>query len=100
MKVLLSMLAMSVSLSAFAGVCTVKIDRTPCPGKTEEARKPYDGKNPTEESKKVDSAKACEDLAAEKVKIVRAGVLAEKNATAMYDKKDIGKKFNDKKSCN
>jgi hypothetical protein len=99
MKTLLSTLVMMMSLSAFAGICTVKIDRTPCPGKTEEARKPYDGKNPTEEKKKVDTAKACEDLAAEKVKIVRAGVLAEKKATASYDGKDLGKNFNDKKEC-
>lgn len=97
----LSLLILSTTLahSALAADCSLTIDRTPCPGKEAEARKPYDGKNPTEEKvAKAATAEECTKAGEKAVKIVRKGVLAKKHATITFDGKSIGEK-SDEKEC-
>jgi hypothetical protein len=85
--------------AAFAGDCTITVDRKACAGKETEALKPYNGKNPTEESKKLDSAEACEKWGEKSSKIVRKGTLTEKKVSVKFDGKDLGKSFSDKAEC-
>lgn len=84
---------------AFAGECTITIDRKACPGKEVDALKPYNGKNPTEESKKLDTAEACEKWGEKSAKIVRKGTLSNKKVTVKFDGKDLGKTFDEKSEC-
>lgn len=84
---------------AFAGDCTITTDRKACPGKEAEVLKPYNGKNPTEETKKFDDVGACEKWAEKSAKIIRKGTLAEKKVSAKFDGKDLGKSFSDKSDC-
>ncbi|MBO9668280.1 MAG: hypothetical protein J7501_15880 [Bdellovibrio sp.] len=82
-----------------AGECTITVDRKACTGKEVDALKPYNGKNPTDESKKLDTAEACEKWAEKSAKIVRKGTLTEKKVTVKFDGKDLGKSFSDKADC-
>ncbi|WP_374076754.1 hypothetical protein [Bdellovibrio bacteriovorus] len=84
---------------AFAGDCVISIDRKACAGKETEAMKPYNGKNPTEETKKLDNEEACGKWAEKSSKIVRKGTLTEKIVSAKFDGKDLGKTFADKAEC-
>lgn len=84
---------------AFAGDCVITTDRKACAGKEAEVLKPYNGKNPTEETKSLADAGACEKLAEKSAKIIRKGTLAEKKVTAKFDGKDLGKNFSDKSDC-
>lgn len=84
---------------AFAGDCMITTDRKACPGKEAEVLKPYNGKNPTEETKKMDDVAACEKWAEKSSKIIRKGTLAEKKVSAKFDGKDLGKSFADKSDC-
>lgn len=84
---------------AFAGDCTITTSRKACAGKESEALKPYNGKNPTDESKKMDNEEACLKWAEKSSKIVRKGTLTEKSVTAKFDGKDLGKTFADKAEC-
>ena len=72
--------------------CELTIDRTPCPGKEEAARKPYAGKNPTNEKTKAKDAAACEKDAEKAVKIIRKGTLTKKVVTSKFDGKDLPQK--------
>lgn len=83
----------------FAGDCVISIDRKACAGKETEALKPYNGKNPTEETKKLDSAEACTKFAEKSSKIIRKGTLTEKSVSGNFDGKDLGKTFSDKAEC-
>lgn len=95
----LVILAATLTHSALAADCSLSIDRTPCPGKEAEARKPYDGKNPTEEKvAKATTAEECTKAGEKAVKIVRKGVLAKKHAKISFDGKEIGEK-SDEKEC-
>lgn len=84
---------------AYAADCVITIDRKACPGKESDALKPYNGKNPTDETKKLDSAEACEKFADKSSKIVRKGTLTSKSVSGKYDGKDLGKTFADKAEC-
>lgn len=84
---------------AFAGDCVISIDRKACTGKETEAMKPYNGKNPTEETKKLDNEEACSKWAEKSSKIIRKGTLTEKKVSAKFDGKDLGKTFTDKAEC-
>jgi hypothetical protein len=98
----ISVMILSAILSnaALAGDCLLTIDRTPCPGKESEARKPYDGKNPTDEKmKKATTAEACTKEGEKSSKIVRAGVLAKKHIKISFDGTEIGQKT-EEKACN
>ncbi|WP_413576529.1 hypothetical protein ACLVWU_00645 [Bdellovibrio sp. HCB290] len=96
---MMTVVTLMMAQNAIAGECTITVDRTPCAGKEVEARKPYNGKNPTEEAKKLDTAEACEKWAEKSSKIVRKGTLAEKKVTLKFDGKDLGKTFSDKAEC-
>jgi hypothetical protein len=72
--------------------CTLTIDRTPCPGKEDAAKKPYAGKNPTEEKTRAKDEASCIKDAEKAVKIIRKGTLSKKVATAKFDGKDLGSK--------
>ena len=94
----LLVLATLVTQSAF-GECMLNVDRTPCPGKEIEAKKPYDGKNPTDE--KIGKAKdeaACTIAGEKAAKIVRSGTLAKKVVKISFDGKSLGEK-SDEKAC-
>jgi hypothetical protein len=99
-KTLIFLIIATVSAPTLAAAeCVLKIDRTPCEGKEAEARKPYAGKNPTEEKR--DSAKTAADCLTEgekASKIVRKGTLAKKVVTVLFDGKEVGKK-EDSASC-
>ncbi|KHD88534.1 MAG: hypothetical protein OM95_08465 [Bdellovibrio sp. ArHS] len=88
-----------MSSMSYAGDCVISIDRKACPGKETEAFKPYNGKNPTDETKKLDSAEACAKWAEKSAKIVRKGTLTEKKVTGKFDGADLGKNFSDKVDC-
>jgi hypothetical protein len=91
--VLLTATVYSIPAARAGDGCVVTIDRTPCEGKETEARKPYSGKNPTEEKQEKAKTEADCIKAAEKlVKIVRKGTLAKKVATIKFDGKDLGTK--------
>ncbi|WP_413559315.1 hypothetical protein [Bdellovibrio sp. HCB209] len=90
---------MMMAQVAFAADCMITVDRKACAGKEVEALKPYNGKNPTEETKSLDSAEACEKWADKTSKIVRKGTLTEKKVTVKFDGKDLGKSFSDKAAC-
>lgn len=77
---------------AKAADCQLSIDRTPCPGKEAEARKPYSGKNPTEEKTKAKDPEACLKDAEKAAKIIRKGTLTKKSVAAKFDGKDLGTK--------
>lgn len=100
MKLLsLAFLFAVLSQSVFAE-CMLNIDRTPCPGKEAEAKKPYDGKNPTDE--KVGKAKdeaACVAAGEKAAKIVRKGTLSKKLVKISFDGKAVGEK-KDEAACN
>ncbi|QDK36204.1 hypothetical protein [Bdellovibrio sp. NC01] len=98
-KITLFVAASLFAHMAFAGDCTITVDRKACPGKEVDALKPYNGKNPTDESKKLDSADACEKFAEKSAKIVRKGTLSEKKVTVKFDGKDLGKTFDEKSEC-
>ncbi|KYG60723.1 hypothetical protein AZI85_12070 [Bdellovibrio bacteriovorus] len=88
-----------MSSVSYAGDCVITIERKACAGKETEAFKPYNGKNPTEETKKLDSAEACTKWAEKSSKIVRKGTLTEKKVTGKFDGADLGKTFADKAEC-
>jgi hypothetical protein len=98
MKLILLTLATTLlAYSAFAGDCTLQIDRKPCPGKEAEAIKPYDGKNPTEEKiAKATTSEACAKEGAKAAKIVRKGVLAQKTVKITFDGKPLEDKTESK----
>jgi hypothetical protein len=101
MKLLSLCILSSILLSsaAFAGDCSITIDRTPCPGKEAEARKPYDGKNPTtDKAPKATTAEACIAEGEKSVKIVRKGTLSKKSAKITFDGKALAEKA-DEKDC-
>lgn len=98
-KIALLVAATLFSQLAFAGDCVITIERKACPGKEVDALKPYNGKNPTEESKKLDSADACEKFAEKSSKIVRKGTLSGKKVTVKFDGKDLGKTFDGTSEC-
>lgn len=87
------------SAAAHAADCTITISRKACAGKETEAMKPYNGKNPTEETKKLDSEEACLKWGEKSSKIIRKGTLTEKSVTVKFDGKDLGKTFADKAEC-
>ncbi|WP_413291998.1 hypothetical protein ACLSU7_11290 [Bdellovibrio sp. HCB185ZH] len=97
--VMMTVATLMMAQAAFAGDCNISVDRKACPGKEVEAMKPYNGKNPTDETKKLDSAEACEKWAEKTSKIVRKGTLTEKKVTVKFDGKDLGKSFSDKAEC-
>lgn len=84
---------------AFAGDCVLTTDRKACPGKEDAAFKPYNGKNPADESKKMDNEEACLKWAEKSSKIIRKGTLTSKSVTAKFDGKDLGKTFSDTAEC-
>jgi hypothetical protein len=90
MKTLLLIASLLAAASAQAGDCVVSVKRTPCPGKTEEAFKPYGGKEQTEETKSADSADACRKLAADQCAIKRKGVLLSKEVKAKFGSTPVG----------
>ena len=79
--------------------CVLSIDRTPCPGKEEEARKPYSGKNPTTEQGKAKDMDSCLREGERKARIIRKGTLGKKVVTVKFDDKVIGTK-EDAANCN
>ena len=85
--------------AAYAADCMLTIDRTPCPGKDAEARKPYAGKNPTEEKTKAKDAEACTKNGERAAKIIRKGTLGKKVVTIKFGDKDLGTK-EDTVACN
>lgn len=89
--------ALFLASSAMAGDCSLTIKRVPCPGKADEAFKPYGGKEVTHESKKVGSAEACAKEAEKACAIVRKGILKAKEITALYSDAAVegGKNFCD-----
>jgi hypothetical protein len=92
MKKLIAVIAvMMTAQAAFAGECALIISREACPGKEAEALKPYDGKNPAKDTKKVDTEAACIAWAEKSAKIQRKGTLASKKVISIrFDGKDIG----------
>lgn len=93
MKVIYLILLTITAVPAFAGECVVTVDRTPCPGKEVEARKPYNGVNPTKEKQeKATTQDACIKAGEKLVKIIRKGTLTKKVATITFDGKDVGTK--------
>lgn len=98
-KIILATAVVFSAQFAFAADCVITIDRKACAGKEADALKPYNGKNPTDETKKLDSAEACLKFAEKSSKIVRKGTLAEKSVSGKYDGKDLGKSFADKAEC-
>lgn len=98
-KTILIVSTLLMAQVAFAGDCTITTSRTACAGKESEALKPYNGKNPTDESKKMDNEEACLKWAEKSSKIIRKGTLTEKSVTAKFDGKDLGKTFADKAEC-
>ena len=99
-KALLTLFTLLTCGSALAaGDCSLSIDRTPCEGKETDARKPYSGKNPTEEKKeKAATADECLKEGEKAAKIVRKGTLAKKVVTVSFGGKEVGKK-EDTQSC-
>lgn len=99
-RLLFALLTATVCAPAFAaGECMLSIDRTPCEGKETEARKPYSGKNPTEEKKEKAKTEAdCLKEGEKASKIIRKGTLAKKVVTVTFDGKEVGKK-EDAKAC-
>lgn len=97
--ILTASLLLVFSHAALAGDCVISIDRKACAGKETEAMKPYNGKNPTEETKKLDSEDACMKFAEKSAKIVRKGTLTQKSVMAKFDGKDLGKTFSDTADC-
>jgi hypothetical protein len=89
------------STSVFAADCKWKTERTACPGKEEEAFKPYAGKHQTdEEDKKAADEASCLKTVEAFTKIVRKGTLTAKKSTHITFKgKDTGKTFEDKAEC-
>lgn len=82
------------------GECTLKIDRTPCPGKDTEVYKPYAGKNPTEEKRpKVKTADDCLKEGEKSAKIVRKGLIAKKHVTVSFGGKEAGTKEDTSTVC-
>lgn len=98
-KILMFGMVLSFSTMVFAGECKIKVDREPCPGKKEETFKPYDGKNPTEETKTVEKLDQCLAFAEKASKIVRKGTLAKKTVTGTFDGADLKKTFSDTSVC-
>ena len=95
----LSLLSLTLILShsAFAGDCSLSIDRKACPGKEAEALKPYDGKNPTEEKiAKATTLDACTKEGDKASKIVRKGVLTKKTVKITFDGKMVEEKSSEK----
>lgn len=92
MKTFITVIALVMTAqAAVAGECALMISRTACPGKEAEALKPYDGKNPAKDTKKVDSEAACLAWAEKSAKIQRKGTLASKKVLSIsFDGKDIG----------
>lgn len=92
MKQFFAVIALVMSAqAATAGECALIISRDACPGKEAEALKPYDGKNPAKDVKKVDDEKACIAWAEKSAKIQRKGTLAKKMVISIrFDGKDIG----------
>lgn len=90
----LLLITATVSAPSFAaGECVLSIDRTPCEGKETEARKPYSGKNPTEEKKEKAKTEAdCVKEGEKAAKIVRKGTLSKKVVTISFDGKEVGTK--------
>lgn len=84
--------------SAVMADCMLTIDRTACPGKEAEARKPYDGKNPTEEKGKATTEEACMKEGEKAAKIIRKGVLSKKVVKIAFGGKALGEK-SDEKEC-
>lgn len=74
-------------------VCEVTTDRTACPGKNDEALKPYDMKNPTvEPKKKIKSKEECSKYLDENYKISRRVILSKKVTTVKWDGKELATK--------
>jgi hypothetical protein len=93
-------LATLLTNTALASECSLSIDRTACPGKEAEAKKPYDGKNPTEEKMpKAKDAEACLKAGEKSAKIVRKGTLSKKVVKVTFDGKMLGEK-SDEQPCN
>jgi len=93
------MLSALLSNTVLAGDCSLTIDRTACPGKEAEAKKPYDGKNPTEEKMpKAQDAEACLKAGEKAAKIVRKGTLSKKVVKVTFDGKMLGDK-SDEQAC-
>lgn len=96
---LFCLIALSLTIgSAAMADCKLTIDRTACAGKEAEARKPYDGKNPTEETGKATSEEACLKEGEKAAKIVRKGVLTKKVVKVSFGGKALGEK-SDEKEC-
>lgn len=97
----LTLFALTLTTAAYAGECTIITTRGSCPGKETETYKPYDGKNPTTETKKADSAADCAKLAEKSSKIIRKGTLKDKKVTAKFDGADVegGKAWTDEVTC-
>jgi hypothetical protein len=94
MSLLFAALLVTAGIAQFAGAaeCLLSIDRTPCAGKEAEARKPYGGKNPTDEKTKAKDGEACLKDAEKAAKIIRKGTLTKKVVAAKFDGKDLGSK--------
>jgi len=97
--VLMSALAFLTTATMARSECVLVVDRTPCDGKMEVARKPYDGVNPTKESQeKIKTADDCMKAGEKAAKIIRKGTLSKKLVTISFDGKEIGKK-QDEQAC-
>lgn len=92
MKQLIAIFALVMTAQAVhAGECDLIISREACPGKEKEALKPYDGKNPAKDTKKLDTEAACIAWAEKSAKIQRKGTLSSKKVISIrFDGKDIG----------
>src|SRR5262245_57249440 len=89
-----------VPVFASAADCEITTTRTACPGKDQEAFKPYGGKNPTVETQSAASADACKALAETSSKIVRKGTLKGKTVSARFNKDSKPTfQFTDNSSC-
>ncbi len=84
-KLMLAAVTVFMSLNVFAGECEMVVNRTPCPGKTDEAFEPYNKVNPTTEKKASANEKACNEQAMKACKIIRKGTLAKKDITAKFN---------------
>ncbi len=98
-KIILFFMLLVLPSLSFAGTCTIITHRKACPGKELETFKPYDGKNPTEDSKSLPNIEACLKFAEKSSKIIRRGTLHEKNVRAYYNDQDLEKTFTDNAEC-
>ena len=83
----------SMSHAAIAGVCTIHVKRTACPGKEKESYAKCDGNAECDVKKKADDEAGCAAAAAAECPNSRIEITKSKEVTAKFGDKDLGKNF-------